>query len=136
LPPWEERVPTITDELTATQRDVDYDVRIAVSNSARNGIVGVGGAVTVPASVYGGPKLGTFASTLEARSEQNPYSGVLAATERALSTLPALRSTSIVLSTRNKAAVLTLRHPDSSPASTISATSMMLSEHYGEPGIE
>ena len=73
--------------------------------------MGVGGAVTLPASVYGSAKLGTFSSTLGPRSEQNLYSGELVATERALGTLLALRSSRIVLSTRNKAAVLTLRQP-------------------------
>ena len=111
LAPWEKRVQTFTDELTTTQRNVDYDIRIAVSSSARNGLVGVGGAAMLPASVYGSPKLGTFSSTLGPRSEQNPYSGELAAMERALSTLPALRSSRIELSTRNKATVLTLRQP-------------------------
>jgi ribonuclease HI len=111
LSPWEERIQTITEDLTATQSADNYDVRIAVSSSARNGVVGIGGAVSLPASVYGSPKLGTFSSTLGARSEQNPYSGELAAMERALSTLPMLRSSSIVLSTNNKAAVLTLRQP-------------------------
>jgi hypothetical protein len=108
LSPWEERIQTITEDLTATQSADNYNVRIAVSSSARNGVVGIGGAVSLPASVYGSPRLGTFSSTLGARSEQNPYSGELAAAERALSTLPMLRSSSIVLSTNNKAAVLTL----------------------------
>jgi exonuclease III/ribonuclease HI len=111
LAPWEERILAITDEGTATQREANYDVRIAVSSSARNGVVGVGGAVTLPASGYSSPKLRTFSSTLGARSEQNPYSGELAATERALSMLPTLRSSSIELATSNKAAVLTLGQP-------------------------
>jgi hypothetical protein len=62
-------------------------------------------------SVYGSPKLGTFFSTLGPRSEQNPYSGELAAMEQALGTLPTLRSSRIEISIRNKAAVLTLRQP-------------------------
>lgn len=73
--------------------------------------MGVGGAVTLPASVYGSPKLGTFSSTLGLRSEQNPYFGELAAMARALSSLPMFRSSSIVLSTNNQMAVLTLRQP-------------------------
>lgn len=86
-------------------------VRITVSSSARNGLVGAGGAIVLPATVYGSQKLGTFSSTLGPRSEQNPVSGELAATERALGTLPPLRSSRIELSTRSKAAVLTLRQP-------------------------
>ena len=105
------RVMSPTNELTTTQRNVDFDVRIAVSSSARNDLVGVGGAAMLPASVYGSTKLGTFSSTLGPRSEQNPYSGELAAMERALGSLSALRSSRIELSTRNKAAVLTLRQP-------------------------
>ncbi len=73
--------------------------------------MGVGGAVSLPASVHGSPELETFSSTLGKRSEQNPYSGELAAAERALSTLPMLRFSSIVLSTSNKASVLALRRP-------------------------
>ena len=111
LAPWEERIPTTTNQCMATQQNADYDVRIAVSSSARNGLVGVGGAATLPASVYGSPKLGTFSSTLGPRSEQNPSSGELAAIERALGTLPPLRSSHIELSTRNKAAVLTIQQP-------------------------
>ena len=111
LTPWENRVQTITNQLTTAQRNIDYHVRIAVSSSARNGLVGVGGAAALPASVYGSPKLGTFSFTLGPRSDQNPYSGELAAMERALGMLPALRSSCIELSTRNKAAVLTLRQP-------------------------
>jgi hypothetical protein len=45
------------------------------------------------------------------RSEQNPYSGELAAMARALSSLPKLRFRSIAVLTSNKAAVLTLRQP-------------------------
>ena len=67
----------------------------------------------LPASVYGSSKLGTFSSTLGPRSERNPYSGELAAMGRALGALPALRSSRIELSTRNKAAVLTLRRQQS-----------------------
>ncbi len=111
LAPWEKRVQTITNETTTTQWNVDHDVRIAVSSSARNGLVGVGAAAMLPTSVYGSLKLGTFSSTLGARSEQNPYSEELAAMERALDTLPPLRSSRIELVTSNKAAVLTLRQP-------------------------
>ena len=111
LAPWEKRIPTITNEVTATQREADCDIRIATSSSARNGLVGVGGAVTLPPSAYDSPKLGTFSSTLGPISEQNLYSGELAAIERALGTLPPLTLSRIGLSTRNRAAVLTLRQP-------------------------
>ncbi|EAQ90175.1 hypothetical protein CHGG_06794 [Chaetomium globosum CBS 148.51] len=111
LTPWENRVQTVTNEPTTTRRNANDDIIcIAVSSSARNGLVGVGGAATLPASAYGTPKLGTFSSTLGSRSEQNPYSRELAAIERALGTLPTFRSSRIELSTRNKAAVLAIRH--------------------------
>lgn len=111
LTPWENRVQTVTNEPMTTRRNANDDIIcIAVSSSARNGLVGVGGAATLPASAYGTPKLGTFSSTLGSRSEQNPYSGELAAIERALGTLPTFRSSRIELSTRNKAAVLAIRH--------------------------
>jgi ribonuclease HI len=45
------------------------------------------------------------------RSEQNPDSGELAATARALSSLVELRFRSIALLTSNKSAVFTLRQP-------------------------
>ena len=74
-------------------------------------MVGVGGAVQLVTSVHNSPKLETFSSTLGPRSEQNPYSGELAAMAHALSLLPKLRFRNIVLLTSNKAAVLTLRQP-------------------------
>ena len=69
LTPWENRVLTITNDLTTTQRNAAYDIRIAVSSAARNGLVGFGAAAVLPASIYGSPKLGTFSSTLGPRSE-------------------------------------------------------------------
>lgn len=111
LTPWESRIQIVTNEPTTTHRNADYDIiYIAVSSSARNGLMWVGGAATLPASVYGIPKLRTFSSTLGSRSDQNPYSGELAAIERALGTLLTFRSSRIELSTRNKAAVLAIRH--------------------------
>ena len=61
-----------------------WDVQVAVSSSARNGVVGVGGAIQIPVSVRGGPQLETFSFTLGMREEQNPYSGELAAIAHAL----------------------------------------------------
>lgn len=42
LAPWEKQVQTITDEAAA--KKVEAAVRVAVSNSAPNGLVGFGGA--------------------------------------------------------------------------------------------
>lgn len=63
LAPWEERVEAITDETAEREVDVGWAVRVAVSSSARNGVVGVGGAVEMSASVPGGSKLETFSFT-------------------------------------------------------------------------
>jgi hypothetical protein len=59
-------------------------VRIAVSSSARNGIVvGMGGVVRIPLSMRGGPRDETFTMTLGPRTEQNPFSAELAALQHA-----------------------------------------------------
>ena len=79
------------------QTDTGWAVCIAVSSSAQNDVVGIGGAIEMSASVQGGARLITFSSTLGMRSEQNPYSGELAAMARALSSLPKLRFHSIAL---------------------------------------
>ncbi|KAJ6437080.1 reverse transcriptase [Purpureocillium lavendulum] len=114
LAPWAERLQAIMDEgdaATAARADLGWAVRVAASSSARNGLVGVGGAVDLPASVPGGPKVEPFSFTLGMRTEQNPFSGELAAMACALRRLPELRYRSIALLTSNKAAVLTLRNP-------------------------
>lgn len=84
------------------------DIYIAISSLAQNGVIGIGGTVLLLASIYSSPKLETFLSTLSIRSEQNLYSKELVATGHALSTLLILKSNNIVLSTSNRAAVLTL----------------------------
>jgi exonuclease III len=109
LAPWEKRVPTITDETAAN--GVDAAVRVAVSSSARNGVVGIGGATQLVTSARSKPKRRTFYATIGPRSHQNPYSGELAAMARALSLLPPLRFRRIAILTSNKAAVLSLRRP-------------------------
>ncbi|OAQ61371.1 reverse transcriptase [Purpureocillium lilacinum] len=114
LAPWAERLQAIMDEgdaTTAARADLGWAVRVAVSSSARNGLVGVGGAVDLPASVPGGPKVEPFSFTLGMRTEQNPFSGELAAMACALRRLPELRYRSVALLTSNKAAALTLRNP-------------------------
>jgi hypothetical protein len=113
LAPWAKRVQTITDESASTQLGARWGVRIAVSSSARNGIVGMGGVIEIHKSARSNPgnEILSFSSTLGTRDKQNPYSGELAAMANALNTLPKLRFRSIVLITRNKAAVSTLRKP-------------------------
>uniref|UniRef100_A0A8H7K5N7 RNase H type-1 domain-containing protein n=1 Tax=Bionectria ochroleuca TaxID=29856 RepID=A0A8H7K5N7_BIOOC len=114
LAPWVARVQTIVDDgdnSEIKQADLGWAVRTAVSSSARNGVVGVGGVIEIPASVRGGPKLERFSFTLGMRTEQNPFSGELAAMAYALRHLPDLEYRSVALLASNKAAVLTIRNP-------------------------
>lgn len=64
LAPWEERVEAIADEPAAREADAGWAIRIAVSSSARNDVVGVGGAIPISASVRGGSELVTYSFTL------------------------------------------------------------------------
>jgi ribonuclease HI len=86
-------------------------MQIAVSSSARNEMVGFGGAIQRKPPRYRKLKLKTFSFTLGVRTEQNPYSGELAAMAHALSTLSTLKQYRVTLLTSNKAAALTLRNP-------------------------
>jgi len=94
-----------------TQADLGWAVRVAVSSSARNGVVGIGGIIDLPASVRGGPNLESFSFTLGIRTEQNPCAGELAAMAYVLRHLPDLKYRSVALLTSNKAVVLTIRNP-------------------------
>ena len=113
LAPWESRTRTIVDESDAESEveRSDWAVRIAVSSSARNGLIGYAGAVEVRSSTRASPMLETRAVTLGSREEQNPYTGELAAIADMLHSLPKLRYRSILLFTRNRAAALTLKKP-------------------------
>ena len=113
IPPWEERLLTVFDESAAQHRDTARAIRIAVSSSARNGIVGIGGAIVrfTPTPLGASNDIGSFSSTLGTSEEQNPYSGELAAISNALDTLPEIRFCSVMLTTRNKAVALALRKP-------------------------
>ena len=106
LAPWE-RAHFIINKTAADK--IDAAVRVVVSCSARNGLVGIGGVTQLATSARSKPKRRTFYSTIGTKSQQNPYSGELAAIERALHLLPPLRFRRITLSTSNKAAVLSLR---------------------------
>jgi len=105
LAPWEKRAQTITDD-SAPKLNANWAVHVAVSSSSRNSVVGMGGAIKIQ-----NEEILSFSTTLGKRDEQNPYSGELAAMAKALSMLPKLKFRNIVLITRNKAAVLTLRIP-------------------------
>ena len=111
LAPWEERVQTDIHEIPATQTEAGGCMQIAVSSSARNEVVGFGGAIQKQPPRYRKPNLKTFSVTLGARVEQNPYSGELAAMAHALNTLPGLKQYRITLLTSNKAVALMLRNP-------------------------
>ena len=111
LAPWEKRVHTITVKEITTQPDSNRAAHIAVSSSARNGVVGFGATIKTRKHVGDAPTVETLSSTLGPRTEQNPYVGELAAMAYALEQLPQRRYRSITLLTRNKAAVLTLRNP-------------------------
>jgi hypothetical protein len=111
LAPWEKWVQTDMGETSETQTEAGGSMQIAVSSSARNGMVGFGGVVQKQPPKYKKPRLKSFSVTLGARSEQNPYSGELAAMAHALRTLPVLKLYRITLLTSNKAAALSLRSP-------------------------
>jgi ribonuclease HI len=72
----------------------------------RNRVVSVGGAISIQNN-----ETRSFSTTLGKREEQNPYAVELAAIAKALSRLLKLRFCNIALTTRNKAAVHTLRRP-------------------------
>ncbi|KAB2098607.1 hypothetical protein AG0111_0g13148 [Alternaria gaisen] len=99
------RVQTVVED-TAQSLEANWAVRIAVSSSAQNEVVGMGGAISIQNN-----ERQSFSITLGKREEQNPYLAELAAMTEALSRLPKLRFRNIALITRNKAAVLTLRRP-------------------------
>ena len=111
LAPWEERVQTDIDEPQESQTEAGGRMQIAVSSSARNELVGFGGAIEKQPPRYRKPKLKTFSVTLGVRAEQNPYSAELAAMAHVLNLPPALKGYRITLLTSNKAAALTLRNP-------------------------
>ena len=109
LAPWEDRVETTIDDSATAQMETKWAVRLAVSSSGRNNKVGIGGAVRIPLSMRGGPRDETFVITLGSQTEQNPYSGELAAVGHALRLLPKVNYRRIVLAMSNRAAVLALK---------------------------
>lgn len=107
--PREKRVQTVTNQ--ATPNEVQAAVQVAVNCSARNGIVGIGIAIQQATSTRRKPTRKTFYSTIGSRSQQNPYSGELAAMAQALKHFSQLRYRKITLLTSNKGAVLALKRP-------------------------
>ncbi|OAQ57605.1 reverse transcriptase [Pochonia chlamydosporia 170] len=110
LAPWIKRVQTLVDE-TKERTTAGWSVKLAVNSSGRNGVVGVCGVLQIPTSARGKSKREGFSFTLGHRTEQNPYSGQLAAMAYALRSLPMIRDRNVVVMTNNKAAVLSLGNP-------------------------
>ena len=123
LAPWENRIKVIVDQLadegTETTRQAETSgrvetgcaVRIAVGSSARNGVVGIGGAMETKWTTRGAPQVRTMSSTLGFRSEHNPHSGELVATASALQPIRGIKYRHVAVMTRNKAVALTLARP-------------------------
>jgi len=62
-------------------------VYITISSSARNNIVGIGGAVSLPVSVSSGGQVDIFSTTFSIRLKQNLYTAELIAIEEAIKLL-------------------------------------------------
>lgn len=105
LAPWEKRVQVATED-AAQRLEANWAVRIAISSSSRNGIVGMGGAIRVQ-----NDETQSFSATLGKREEQNPYLAELAAIAEALSRLPKLRFRNIALTTRQSSYAHTEKTP-------------------------
>jgi hypothetical protein len=111
LAPWKTRVQTDVEAMPDSHTAPGGSIQVAVSSSARNGLVGFGVAVEKQPPRYRKLKLKTFSVTLGARSEQNPFSAELAAIAHVLNMLVALKDYRIMLLTSNKAAALTIGNP-------------------------
>ncbi|KAJ3487744.1 hypothetical protein NLG97_g6342 [Lecanicillium saksenae] len=64
LAPWEQRIEMIKYEKVNKTTEMGWDIRIAVSSSARNDVLGGGGAVEVQANSDGAAQRSTFLLTL------------------------------------------------------------------------
>jgi ribonuclease HI len=111
LKPWEKRIQAFTYENAVKGTEAEWDIRVAVSSSARNAVVGVGGVVRGTPFISEHTTSEEFSFTLGPRAEQNPYSGELAALAHALKILPNVSQRRIALLTTNKAVALSLRNP-------------------------
>ncbi len=110
LEPWRKRIETVSEGKVNEELFAGGNVVVAMSSSARNGTVGVGGVIQASVATQGGVRRRTFSFTLGPRAEQSPYSGALAAMAYVLRHIPgSCRRVSIL--TRNRAAVLSLKNP-------------------------
>lgn len=108
LAPWQKRIQVAVDDTGRYSAESTADaVQVAVSSSAKNEVVGAGGAVHIPGSCSK-----TFAFTLGARDQHNPYSGELAAIAYALRrALSESWDQRVVVLTSNRAAALAIHQP-------------------------
>lgn len=110
LEPRRGRLKTVMDRST-DEVCAGWTVAVAVSSSARNDMVGVGGVIHTKSTERNHSKQDVFSFTLGPRSEQNPFSGELAAIAYALRKLPDSNRQNIAIFSRNKGAVAALRGP-------------------------
>lgn len=89
----------------------NWDICVAVSSSARNDVVGVGGVVRATTWEDDTATNETFSFTLGLRSEQSSYSAELAALAHALDVMPAINRRRVALLTTCQAVALTLCNP-------------------------
>ncbi|RKK21135.1 hypothetical protein BFJ66_g17708, partial [Fusarium oxysporum f. sp. cepae] len=119
LAPWEARIQTTLSRQGEEEEDkikelakAGWAVRIATSSSAKNDLVGMGGAIRIPISVARAGKISeTFSVTLGTREEHNPYTAELAAIAHGLSCLPEIKYRVIVILTSNRSAVQAIGNP-------------------------
>jgi hypothetical protein len=111
LAPWETHMQTDVEAMPDPQTAPGGSIQIAVSSSARNGLVGFGVAIEKQPPRYQKLKLKTFSLTLGARSEQNPFSAELAAIAHMLNRLVGLKGFRLSVLTSNKAAALMIWNP-------------------------
>ncbi|SPJ79732.1 uncharacterized protein FTOL_08123 [Fusarium torulosum] len=119
LTPWEMRFKvTLNTQGEKEENEVEelakagWAVRIATSSSARNDLVGMGGAIRIPISVARAGKLSdTFSVTLGTTEEHNPYTAELAAIAHGLSDLPEIKHRVVVILTSNRSAAQAIANP-------------------------
>lgn len=107
---WKKQTQTTTDTLATEHMNTTVTVCIAVSSSTRNRVVEIDEVIKIQLSVQSELRVETFTFTLMTDNEQNSYSKKLAAIVKALDLLLKVSYHKIVMLTRNKAAVLTLKH--------------------------
>jgi ribonuclease HI len=113
ITPWEERlVAKIDPEKAIETANATQGICIATSSSGRKGMVGMGGAIYDTLGIVTRREPITYAVTLGARTEQNPYIAELAAMARAMGHLPQhLVGREITIFTSNLGALLAASQP-------------------------